>query len=349
MTCYHPKTAFIIGKTADGKKKLKFVPNGTTFVMRGRNEWIVADWPLPEVRDPDFKYFTEKVQVPCRQCLGCRFDYSAEWAARCMLEARYHENNYFVTLTYDDDHIPFKVDPVTGETTGNYSLCKRDFQLFMKRLRKAFPDNVIRYFCAGEYGSSTFRPHYHVILFGMPDLSVFLDFYKISEIKDMYYKLYTCRKISDIWQNGFVTIGEVTWESCAYTARYITKKLTGKASAIYNELGIDPEFSLMSRRPGLARKYYEDHKEDINEYSYISIDTLTGGRSFLPPKYYGRLFEAEAPDEYKLRQEKKAAIAEAKVLQKLSQTDQSYEDLLKSEEQVFKDKIKIFSRRNFYA
>ena len=109
------------------------------------------------------------VPLPCGQCIGCRIDYSRQWANRCLLELKYHDSAWFCTFTYDDDHVPrtYYPDPETGEAIPALTLQKRDFQLLMKRIRKKFENDKIRFFMSGEYGSQTFRPHYHAILFGL--------------------------------------------------------------------------------------------------------------------------------------------------------------------------------------
>lgn len=129
---------------------------------------------------------TRYQQIACGKCYACRLQHSAEWATRIILEAKYHENNYFITLTYDDLNIPIpeKItwDGITYENDGTWNGClyERDMQLFIKRLRKHFSKKRIfngkeyegvkdiKYFYCGEYGSETLRPHYHLILMGAP-------------------------------------------------------------------------------------------------------------------------------------------------------------------------------------
>ena len=168
MACYHPLKAFPIGLTDAGKTKYKIVPFAVHHIEVQQNGTFIpvsTDFLSPYAR----KNIVDFIQIPCGQCIGCRLEYSRQWANRCMLELEYHDSAYFVTLTYDDDHVPVSYygDPDTGLATPSLTLRKRDFQLFMKRLRKAFPDDHIRFFAAGEYGSQTFRPHYHAIIFGL--------------------------------------------------------------------------------------------------------------------------------------------------------------------------------------
>lgn len=115
-----------------------------------------------------------------------------------MLELQYHDSSYFVTLTYDDLHVPksYYPDPETGEAHTSFTLCKRDFQLWMKRLRKKFSDDKIRFFACGEYGGQTKRPHYHVIVFGL-HLNDLVK-YKTVQEGDSYYTYYNSDSLQDI-------------------------------------------------------------------------------------------------------------------------------------------------------
>ncbi len=157
------------------------------------------------------------IPFPCGQCLPCRINKRRVWTHRLMLESFCHDLSCFVTLTYDDEHI-----------SENHSLVKRDVQLFMKRLRKAFEPRKIRYYLAGEYGETTSRPHYHAILFGVG----------ISDGE----------VIGNCWPHGHIMVGTCSRESIQYVAGYVTKKCVGKSDA----LGRLPEFSFMSRKPGLG-------------------------------------------------------------------------------------------------
>lgn len=232
--------------------------------------------------------------VPCGKCIGCRLDYSRTWADRLMLELQYHDAAWFVTLTYDGDHAPISrvCDDETGEWTGGLTLCKRDCQLFLKRLRKRLPDDSIRFYLAGEYGPTTFRPHYHAIIFGLhlTDLQPF-------SRSSLGYQYYLSPTVSSVWGLGYVLVGAVSWETCAYTARYVTKKLDGtEAELAYEQFGLQPPFSLMSRKPGIARRYYEDHP-DICRDGKVYLSTEDGSRTIRAPGYFQRLFAVDFPDE----------------------------------------------------
>lgn len=328
MACYHPLTAIINPNctTINGKKSLKIVP------------------PL---------FDTSKVpedlvmKIPCGQCIGCRMEYSRQWANRCMLELQYHDSAYFVTLTYDDKHIPksYYPDPDTGEAFTSLTLNKRDFQLFMKRLRKRFSDDKIRFFMSGEYGTNTFRPHYHAILFGLH-----LDDLKLYKQSPQGFAYYNSESLQKCWSDpdtgdplGFAVVAEVTWETCAYTARYVMKKLTGKEAQFYSDFNIQPEFTLMSRKPGIARQYYEDHP-DLYEHEFINVATDKGGKKFRPPRYFDKLYDLEHPEEMQEIKDirKKMAVEAEKA--KIQRTSLHPEHLLEVEERSFDRKIKSLRR-----
>ncbi len=136
--------------------------------------------------------------VACGQCLGCRLDKSREWAARIIHEAAMWDDNIFVTLTYDDEHLP-----------RDGSLNKEHFQKFVKRLRKKFKGRVIRYYHCGEYGDELDRPHYHACFFNLdfPDKELF----KETDGNFLFYS----ETLEKLWGNGFCTIGELTFQSSA--------------------------------------------------------------------------------------------------------------------------------------
>lgn len=187
-----------------------------------------------------------------------------------------HEFNCFITLTYSDENLPL-----------DRSLSKRDFQLFMKRLRKSIAPLKVRFFAGGEYGDLNARPHYHALLFGydFPDKK----FHKHSAGKP----LYTSQALEKLWPNGFALIGDVTFESAAYVASYCHKKLTGTMAALYNHvdaetgeiIGITPEFGLQSRRPGIGSTWFEKYGNDV----YPRDQVIARESPQRPPRYYDKL------------------------------------------------------------
>lgn len=247
MACYHPLVAF---QTDSGD---------VVFSERGK--------------------IRRELTLPCGNCVGCRLERSRQWAMRCLHESQMHDSNYFVTLTYDDDHVP-----------DDYSLRYRDFQLFMKRLRKQ-SGKPIRFYMCGEYGSRLSRPHYHACLFGLE-----LDDLYLWRTSGTGFKLYRSPKLESIWQLGSCEIGYVTFESAAYIARYCVKAITHPG----NEWILDPdtgelyerprEFTRMSLKPGIGATWYEKYKKEVFPLDRVVVR----GKEMKPPRYYRELLKQEA-------------------------------------------------------
>lgn len=245
--------------------------------------------PMPAVRmtDGSVKFVSRNkkgvdgtLELPCGQCIGCRLERSRQWAMRCLHESSLYENNAFVTLTYDDANLP-----------EGGSLNYDDFQKFMKRLRKR-TKSKIRFYVGGEYGSENMRPHYHACLFGYD----FLDkvFYKNTASGE---KIYTSKLLESLWPYGLSSVGNVTFESAAYIARYCVQKVTGDlADAHYRVITDDgvivdrvPEFNHMSLKPGIGKPWLDKFRTDVYPRDYVVIN----GVKTKPPKYYDVLFERE--------------------------------------------------------
>lgn len=226
------------------------------------------------------------VPLPCGQCIGCRLERSRQWAIRCVHEASLYLHNSFITLTYDQQNLP-----------EDKSLNKTHFQLFMKRLRKKYGPNI-RYFHCGEYGEKFSRPHYHACLFNFD----FRDKKLYKCVNDI--NLYTSESLSELWPLGFSTIGDVTFESAAYVARYITKKITGphaldhytKYDKNTGEVIEDriPEYTTMSRRPGIGRPWLEKFLTDVYPDDFVVLRS----KKLRPPKYYDAVFASKLPFEH---------------------------------------------------
>lgn len=231
------------------------------------------------------------MQLPCGHCIDCRLQKSREWATRMMLESQYHMYNYFLTLTYDDAHVPVSYfpEPETGEALPALTLCKADLQAFFKRLRRRLDyhnDIKIRYYAAGEYGDQTHRPHYHAIVFGL-----FLDDLVPLKTSRLGYQYFESPMLSSVWGKGFVTVGVVSWQDCAYVARYCTKKLGGDYRDFYKTFRIEPEFALMSRSPGIGYQYFAEHADDIYKMDELFLALSDGGKKVRPPHYYDSLYK----------------------------------------------------------
>lgn len=220
------------------------------------------------------------VEVPCGQCVGCRLERSRQWAIRCVHEASLYDDNCFLTLTYDDKHLP-----------GDGSLDKDAFPKFMKRLRKKYPrskDNNIRYFMCGEYGEKFARPHYHACIFNFdfPDKTL----WSVRNGIRLYTSeiLSGSEKVRALWPFGYCVIGDVTFDSAAYVARYIMKKITGESASDHYG-GLEPEFCTMSRRPGIGKGWYEKYQSDLFPHD----KTIIKGKEVNVPKFYRQLHELD--------------------------------------------------------
>lgn len=297
MPCFHPLKAYRtprIVRVDSGKSPL-------FFWKKGKPPPQVACYPGGE-----------HLQVPCGQCWGCRLERSRQWAMRCMHEAQMHESSCFITLTFNEEHID-----------KNNSLQKHIFVKFMKRLRQALRRSGqaerVRFYHCGEYGETLGRPHHHAIIYGFdfPD-KVFL---RLNENGD---RLYTSEFLAKYWSDpdteesyGLHVIGSVTFESCAYVARYIMKKVNGDKAKdhyiVFDEQGnaneITPEYTTMSRRPGIGREWYEKYADtDIWTTDTVKIKN---GIECKPPKYYSNIYELTNPKEFSIIKANRKAKAEA--------------------------------------
>ena len=329
MSCYHPMKGFIVGKTENGKKDLKITPYDTECLFKplGSDKWERHGRVL-DPRVSHGRIVTDFVPIPCGQCIGCRIEYSKQWAARCMLESEYHDENYFLTLTYDEEHVPHSeyVDFDTGEIKDILTLHKKDLQDFNKRLRRALEYrgcDGFRFYACGEYGSVSARPHYHMIAFGLH-----LD--DLVKYKDTRAgTLYNSAFLDKIWGQGHVVIGSVTYESCAYVSRYIMKKQKGNNADVYSYYNIVPDFVNMSRNPGIGNLYFCENFREIYQNDRI---VLSGGKCVTPPRYFDSLMEAideELMEDVKL---KRREVAEAIQAYKVDLSSADYQMQLRHAE-----------------
>lgn len=213
-----------------------------------------------------------------------------------MHEASLHERNSFITLTYNDENLP------KGGT-----LDKRDYVLFMKRLRKHTGPNRVRFYMCGEYGETTWRPHYHACIFGWEP-----DDKKYHTTTSQEHKVYTSDTLDRIWAKGHTLTADVTFQSAAYVARYCMQKRTGpNAKEWYTRNGIEllPEYNDMSRGgrtgKGLAAEWLDKYHTDIYNHGALMIN----GKETQPPKYYDNLYKEINPErlaEIKLEREERA-------------------------------------------
>jgi len=263
------------------------------------------------------------LQVPCGQCIGCRLERSRQWAVRCMHEAQLHKDNCFITLTFSPEALAERKNPMSVDV--------RDFQLFMKRLRKKYGEGIRFYHC-GEYGEKSSRPHYHACLFGFDFADKRL--WKITNGS----RLYTSESLSELWSYGFSTIGDVTFESAAYVARYIMKKINGEQAENHyydRETGevINPEYTTMSRRPGIGRGWLDKYVADVYPHDYVVVN----GIKCKPPKYYDGVLSTDRPYEFDEIKNNRLTRAEKHV-------DNNTPDRLDVRERVSKARLKLLPK-----
>lgn len=266
MPCYRPVKAWYGNKLSSGKREIVF--------SRGLAQSCLD------------------LGLKCGTCVGCRLDRARQWAMRCRDEASLYKDNSFVTLS---------VNPESLEVHGK-SLDHRYFQKFMKRLRKYVgTDHMIRFFMCGEYGPKYGRPHYHALLFNW-------------DFKDRVYfkttasgeKIYRSAVLESLWPFGYSSVGDVTFGSAAYVARYHLKKVGSVVSDNHyldkrtGEM-LSPEYVRMSRGSksrgtgGIGRGWYERFKSDV----YPLDRRVINGVDTKPAEFYDSLYELDEPEKFR--------------------------------------------------
>lgn len=292
MPCYKPLKAWRSRETN---------PSGKRGVVFNKNAgW--ADLPLT---------------LPCGQCVGCRLEYSRQWAMRLVHEGQLHERNCFITLTYNDENLP-----------KDGSLVMSDYQDFMKRLRQKYcrhrfknpatgrlksiyPKHLrVRFFHCGEYGDQFGRPHYHAILFNH-------DFgdKKLWKMQNDV-PLFRSSELEELWPYGYSSVGALTFQSAAYCARYILKKQTGNNAMKYAVLdhatgeirARQPDYVTMSRASGLGKGWLDKYQPEVYPLDRVVLN----GVEMQPPKFYDRLYEHAYPSDFQRVRAKRLSRARAK-------------------------------------
>ena len=266
MVCYHPLIMHDIQNGRTDKKQLICLGSAE------QNRKL-----YDEVRHLDHYYI-----VPCGQCIGCRLERSRQWAIRISQEASLYENNCFITLTYMDKCCPS-------------TLVLRDFQLFMKRLRKKY-GNGIRFFHCGEYGDLNGRPHYHAALlnFDFPDKKLYFT--------SNGFNYYLSESLSNLWPFGIHLISDLTYDSAGYIARYVLKKITGDAAVDAYRDKAAP-YVTMSRRPGIGTPWIEKYLENVYNHDRVVVK----GHECLPPRFYDEVLKANYPEWFDYIKEQRAS------------------------------------------
>lgn len=359
MACYHPLKLFTVGTHKNKNGEIK-------------NTNIIKSYDTEYIKLSNGKKIREYQTIPCGKCIGCRLEYSRQWANRCLLEMQYHPVSYFVTVTYEDRFLPINqlIDPETGTLIKQSpTVSKRDMQLFIKIVRKAYREKEVekfkrgnpglevpseigrfRIFACAEYGDKSLRPHMHIIFFGLV-----LDDLVLLRKSHKGYNLYTSKFLDDRWtetldnvvyKKGIITVQECTWETCAYTARYIMKKLNGDMAKEYEQNAMDPPFVTMSRRPGIGYAYLANHIDDIREFEYITVGTQSGSKSFRPPRYFNSKLVDIDPDYVYNGKIDTRNFTENQELIKKKLYSQDFLSQLLSEEKILKDRISSLRRND---
>lgn len=336
------------------------------------------------IYEPDPDGYTE---LKCGQCIGCKLARSCTWAIRCMHQAQMHEQNTFITFTLNNQTLLSRKNSKNNPKHKKYdpaiiyqnqqSIDVEEHQLFLKRLRKKYKQKI-KYFHCGEYGDINRRPHYHSIIFNFdfPDKQYIKenhqgDLLYVSEIlegtkqfKHNYLEKYHNGKYNPnyspqlglnkkpqkgLWPHGLCIIGDVTFQSAAYVARYIVKKINGKKADEINDQGLKhyehydpidgvitkliPEYTTMSN--GIGESWFKQFHFDV----YPSDTVVINGKKNRPPRYYDILLEELNLEQYELTKEKR-----------LNNLDPNDPDLtparLKDRETILKLKTKALMRNH---
>lgn len=248
MSCFAPITAYVgKGTSAKGKRLLFFKPSPKKVII-------------------------DVLKIPCGRCDGCHFDRCKQWSIRCEAESKSYADNCFVTLTYDDAHLP------KGGT-----LVFKHLQDFFRSVRRA--GYKFRYFACGEYGERLSRPHYHVCFFGFsfPD--------RILWSVRRGRSVFKSALLESKWKFGLSEIMDFTPGAAAYVAGYCFKKVGGFLKFFYYT-DVIPEFVTMSRMPGLGSDFFKKYASDLYPHDkFVSAD----GSISKVPRFFDNLFEQEHP------------------------------------------------------
>lgn len=304
---------------------------------------------MPAVRLPDgtprlvkrTAPWEDTFRVRCGQCVGCMLDKAEQWGVRMVHESMTTRPSCFLTLTYNDESVP-----------GDFNLRPDDFTLFMKRLRKKLGDGI-SYFMCGEYGGRTYRPHYHAALFG-EDFSSDRSYYGQSKSG---FPLYRSESLDLLWGLGHVDIGDMSFHSAAYVARYTTKALPSNLVAYQNRIESNPhnmrarwqkwvdqvvrdqersvgrvaEYARMSRRPALGKRFFERYIKEIYPRDVVVIDA----QERRVPQFYDRLLERLDPEMFERVKEARIEKAPEEIpweqLQKRGYARQQITDAMRRE------------------
>ena len=350
--------------------------------------WLKDNYPVKKPSEEDMKRLNKAsfkprngyycIQIPCGNCIGCKLDHASEWAVRCSMELKTFQGEAcFITLTYNNKSLPLN-------EKGEITLKEKDVVDFLKRLRKKEKgkytvynpiskkyENSIRYFYCGEYGPTTGRPHYHMIIFNWKPND--LRYWKTNKKGVAMYK---SKMLQNTWGNGFITVQDCNFNTSAYTARYTLKKagLQSKRRDYYYKEEIDfktgeikikkkfvkeihdkePEYIRMSRMPGIGWYYWNENKTQIKRDRGVWIQQNGTGKLKRIPRYMRKKWEEENwPEYYRFKYNEEKRSWES-LMYRINQInwgtkkhlilEQKIDILLKENERRLKEKMKLYTR-----
>lgn len=300
-----------------------------------KNGKMNLTFKFPVVNSEDY----EVIELPCGKCTACRVNASRRWAVRCVCESKLHEESYFVTLTVDDDHLKdaegnVGVDRIKFMPT----CCIDDVSAFIKRLRAdqkyRYDMDGCKFLAASEYGEQSARPHYHLALFGikhpelMDDGTPALKYFKKTSAG---FVLYESLYLEKIWKQGNVIIGDVSAESAQYIAKYTTKN-TDANKELWKTLNVEFPKLRMSRNPGIGKRYFDMHREEIMNDGELWID----GKSYPIPETWLSVAENNLEDVHD---------SVSKTLEKMNMRAALYEQRKHSTDKHWQEELNEFKRR----
>lgn len=303
--------------------------------------------------DPYTGEYIEEITIGCGKCVGCFLDKSREWAVRISCEASEYpeESNWFATLTYANAGDALRRPTFNDDDA--MVLDKTHPTLWFKSIREGYnryfgdmpdfnADVGLRYYLAGEYGDHSYRPHYHVCMlnFPLPDVELIG---RTATGNQLFRSPYLDRK----WQRGHITLGRLTYKSAAYAARYCMKKANGLTSAQYESIGLEPEYTVMSRRPGIGYHYINENGARIYSTDSVVLPSTRGksANANKPPKYFDDKYALIDPSAVAKAKAKRAEVAEIMRDLKLSETDLDEIDYMDLQERTINERAKKLIRQ----
>ena len=320
MTCFHPHKAYqAIGvkNPETGRKIIRYSGKGMVKLKLNYD----PGYEVYKYEGDVYDYRYKPVNLPCNNCIGCRIERARQWSLRNYHEASVSSSACFITLTFGDeatiDNV-FRLDEFKNLSRNRKfeearkrinTLVRGDFSRFIKRLRKILREGYyyydelgrkqfyqqkegLRFYACGEYGELNERPHYHALIYNF-------DFpgkqYIATQDGHMYW---THPVLEKAWGYGFVYISDFTINTASYVSRYVTKKINGRLKDEWYQ-GKEPEYQVCSNRPGIGRKWFEQHMSDVYPTDEVIFPAKSGKKiKMKPPKYYDNLYDKFAPDDF---------------------------------------------------